>query len=44
MGLVAIGFSVRRRSAGPPLPEAAKLSEAERRKLDAIAQSQLDGV
>jgi cytochrome c-type biogenesis protein CcmH len=44
MGLVAIGFSVRRRSAGPPLPEVAKLSEGERRKLDAIAQSQLDGV
>ena len=44
LGLVAIGFSVRRRSAGPPLPEVAQLSEGERRKLDAIAQSQLDGV
>jgi cytochrome c-type biogenesis protein CcmH len=44
IGLCAIGFSVLRRSAGPPLPEVAKLSEGERRKLDAIAQSQLDGV
>jgi cytochrome c-type biogenesis protein CcmH len=44
IGLCAIGFSVRRRSTGPPLPEVAKLSEGERRKLDAIAQSQLDGV
>jgi cytochrome c-type biogenesis protein CcmH len=44
IGLCAIGFSVLRRSTGPPLPEVAKLSEGERRKLDAIAQSQLDGV
>jgi cytochrome c-type biogenesis protein CcmH len=42
VGLVAIGFSVRRRSAGP-LPEVAKLSEAERGKLNAI-ESQLDRV
>ena len=39
LGLLAIGRSVRRRSAGP-LPDVAKLSEAERGKLDAI-QSQL---
>jgi cytochrome c-type biogenesis protein CcmH len=42
VGLLAIGFSVRRRSAGP-LPEVAKLSEAERGKLNAI-ESQLDRV
>jgi cytochrome c-type biogenesis protein CcmH len=41
-GLFAIGFSVLRRSSGPPLPEIAKLSEAERRKLSAIEQSQLE--
>ena len=41
VGLFAIGFSVLRRSA---LPEVAKLSEAERQKLSAIEQSQLDGV
>src|ERR1700688_4205707 len=39
-GLFAIGFSVLRRSSGPPLPEVAKLSDGERRKLDAIEQSQ----
>jgi cytochrome c-type biogenesis protein CcmH len=42
VGLFAIGLSVRRRSAGP-LPEVAKLSEAERGKLNAI-ESQLDRV
>jgi cytochrome c-type biogenesis protein CcmH len=41
-GLFAIGFSVLRRSAGPPLPEVAKLSETERLKLSAIEQSQLE--
>jgi cytochrome c-type biogenesis protein CcmH len=41
-GLSAIGFSVLRRSAGSPLPEAAKLSDAERLKLGAIEQSQLE--
>jgi cytochrome c-type biogenesis protein CcmH len=41
-GLLAIGFSVLRRSAAPPAPEAA-LSEAERLKLAAIAGSQPDG-
>src|ERR1043165_6775340 len=40
-GLVAIGFSVRRRSAGTLLP-VAKLSEGERLKLSAIEQSQLE--
>ena len=39
-GLFAIGFSVLRRSSGPPLPEVAKLSDGERLKLDAIEQSQ----
>jgi cytochrome c-type biogenesis protein CcmH len=39
-GLFAIGFSVLRRSSGPPLPEVVKLSDGERRKLDAIEQSQ----
>jgi cytochrome c-type biogenesis protein CcmH len=42
IGLLAIGFSVLRRSAGPALPEVAVLSESERRKLNAI-ESQLDG-
>jgi cytochrome c-type biogenesis protein CcmH len=42
LGLFAIGFSVLRRPAGP-LPEVAKLSEAERGKLNAI-ESQLDRV
>jgi cytochrome c-type biogenesis protein CcmH len=41
-GLLAIGFSVLRRSAAPPAPEVA-LSEAERLKLAAIAGSQPDG-
>jgi cytochrome c-type biogenesis protein CcmH len=41
-GLLAIGFSVLRRSAAPPVPEVA-LSEAERLKLAAIAGSQPDG-
>ena len=41
-GLFAIGFSVLRRSAGPPLREVAKLSETERLKLRAIEQSQLE--
>jgi cytochrome c-type biogenesis protein CcmH len=43
LGLLAIGLSVLRRSAGPPLPDVAKLSEAERAKLNAI-ESQLDRV
>jgi cytochrome c-type biogenesis protein CcmH len=42
IGLLAIGFSVLRRSAGPALPEIAALSESERLKLNAI-ESQLDG-
>ena len=42
-GLLAIGFSVRRGSAGPAPPDVTSLSEAERRKLKAIAQSQPDG-
>ena len=42
IGLLAIGFSVLRRPAGPALPEIAALSESERRKLNAI-ESQLDG-
>src|ERR1022692_3876517 len=44
IGLVAIGFTVLRRSAGAPLPEVAKLSETERLKLSAIERSQLDSV
>src|SRR5450631_131771 len=40
LGLLAIGLSVLRRSAGSPLPEVAKWSEGERLKLDAIEQSQ----
>jgi cytochrome c-type biogenesis protein CcmH len=43
LGLFAIGFSVLRRPAGPALPEVAALSEAERLKLNSIAQSQADG-
>lgn len=43
IGLFAIGFSVLRRSAGPALPEVAALTEGERLKLNAIAQSQADG-
>ena len=39
-GLLAIGFSILRRSA--PLPEVAKLSEGERLKLTAIEQSQME--
>jgi cytochrome c-type biogenesis protein CcmH len=42
-GLLAIGFSVRRRSARPAPPDITSLSDAERRKLKAIAQSQPDG-
>jgi cytochrome c-type biogenesis protein CcmH len=42
IGLFAIGFSVLRRPTGPALPEVAALSEGERRKLNAIAQSQAD--
>jgi cytochrome c-type biogenesis protein CcmH len=41
-GLLAIGFSVLRRSAATPAPEPA-LSEAERLKLAAISRSQPDG-
>src|SRR6202140_5295178 len=36
LGLLAIGFSVLRRPAGPALPEIAALSESERLKLNAI--------
>jgi cytochrome c-type biogenesis protein CcmH len=42
VGLLAIGFSVLRRPAHPALPEATVLSDAERLKLKAIAQSQAD--
>jgi cytochrome c-type biogenesis protein CcmH len=38
VGLFAIGFSVLRRSKGNPLPEIAELSDAERRRLNAIEQ------
>src|SRR5476651_771759 len=38
-GLLAIGFSVLRRSASAALPEVAALSETERSKLDAIERS-----
>ena len=41
-GLLAIGFSVLRRPVGPAPPEVTTLSEAERLKLKAIAQSQGD--
>jgi cytochrome c-type biogenesis protein CcmH len=41
-GLFAVGFSVLRRSGRTPLPEVAKLSEAERQRLDAIERSQLE--
>ena len=41
-GLVAIGFSILRRSAAAPLPEVAKLSEGERLKLTAIERSQME--
>ena len=44
IGLVAIGFTVLRRSAGATHPEVAELSEAERQKLSAIERSQLDSV
>jgi cytochrome c-type biogenesis protein CcmH len=40
-GLFAIGLSVLRRPTSAALPEPAKLSEAERLKLNAIEQSQL---
>lgn len=43
VGLFAIGFSVLRRPAGPAGAEAATLTEGERLKLNAIAQSQADG-
>jgi len=42
LGLFAVGFSVLRRSAGPAFAEAAPLTEGERLKLNAIAQSQPD--
>ncbi len=42
IGLLAIGFSVLRRSGGPALPEVAALTEDERLKLSAI-ESQMDG-
>jgi cytochrome c-type biogenesis protein CcmH len=41
-GLFGIGFSVLRRSAGPPLLEPAGLSEGERQKLSAIERTQLE--
>jgi cytochrome c-type biogenesis protein CcmH len=41
-GLFAIGFSLLRRSGEPTAPEVTALSEAERRKLKAIAQSQAE--
>jgi cytochrome c-type biogenesis protein CcmH len=44
IGLFAIGFSVLRRSKAGPLPEVARLSEAERLKLSTIEGSQPDGV
>jgi cytochrome c-type biogenesis protein CcmH len=44
IGLVAIGFTVLRRSTGALHPEVVKLSETERLKLNAIERSQLDGV
>ena len=40
VGFFAIGFSVLRRSSRTPLPEVAKLSEAEQLKLSAIQKSQ----
>jgi cytochrome c-type biogenesis protein CcmH len=40
-GLLAVGFSLRRRALAPPLLEVAKLTEAERLKLAVIEQSQL---
>src|SRR4029079_13006317 len=43
-GLFAIGFSVLRRAGGPTPPEVTALSETERRKLNAIAQSQADSL
>ena len=39
VGFFAIGFSVLRRSARTPLPEVAKLSEAEQVRLRAIQDS-----
>ena len=42
VGLLAIGFSILRRPAGPAIPEIAALTEKERLKLSAI-ESQLDG-
>jgi cytochrome c-type biogenesis protein CcmH len=42
VGFFAIGFSVLRRSARTPLPEIAKLSEAEQMRLRAIADSQFE--
>src|SRR5476651_888020 len=38
-GLLGLGFSVLRRSAGPALPEVVALSEGERLKLNAIERS-----
>jgi hypothetical protein len=39
IGFFAIGFSVLRRSARTPMPEAAKLSEVEQTRLRAIQDS-----
>jgi len=41
-GILAIGFSLKRRSPGGSLPEIAELSEGERLKLSAIQRSQLE--
>jgi len=41
-GFLAVGFSIWRRGAKPPLPEIAVLSEGERLKLEAIELSQLE--
>jgi len=42
IGFFAIGFSVLRRSARTPMPEAAKLSEAEQMRLRAIQDSSFE--
>jgi cytochrome c-type biogenesis protein CcmH len=43
VGSLILGLSLLRRSTAAPLPEAAALSESERLKLKAIAQSGFDG-
>jgi cytochrome c-type biogenesis protein CcmH len=42
MGLFAVGFSVLRRSGRTAVPEVASLSEAERKRLDAIERAELE--